>query len=197
MIEQSAPATMARRGRAHVLLLCAAFGCAESAPERSAQDAELLHRILIAEDSRASDPQALAPITEGLAHPNPEVRRIAVRAMGRLERSELIDQIEPLLADSVPVVRAEAANAVAQAAFTGESGSARSLLRERLTTEANESVQGALGQSLGRLRHTAAADVASSAAAIVGRANGQAAGPASGERDMRFAKGLNLLARQP
>jgi cyclophilin family peptidyl-prolyl cis-trans isomerase len=189
-----APAWL-RRGRGCVWLLAALCACeSSSVSSRPADEAELLHAILIAEDSRSPDPRALAPLAEGIEHANPEIRRVTVRALGRLERADLIPQIQPLLQDPDAAVRAEAANALAQSVFRETEPSARTLLLERLGSETDEGVKGALAQSLGRLRHADSADVASTATALVQATSGAAA---AGERDLRVAKGLYLLARQP
>ena len=71
------------------------------------QDPVLLSAILAAEDARANTPVELAPIFRGLTNGDPRVRRIAVRALGRMERPELVPQILPLLSDDAPPVRAE------------------------------------------------------------------------------------------
>ena len=86
----------------------------------ASQDPVLLSAILAAEDARGNTPAELAPIFRGLAHGDPRVRRIAVRALGRMERPELVPQILPLLSDDAPPVRAEAANALGQAVFNGD-----------------------------------------------------------------------------
>jgi cyclophilin family peptidyl-prolyl cis-trans isomerase len=190
------------RGRACVLLLCcAAFACGEAGFARPAEEAELLHRVLIAEDARGRGSEAEQPLRDGIVHESPEIRRIAVRALGRLERSELVDAITPLLADSDPTVRAEAANAVAQAVSRGDGASARSVLLEWLAAESDPDVIGALAESVGRSRHAAAEDVTATATAIVERSIGQPTSqpgdPSGSARDLRVAKGLYLLARQP
>ncbi len=74
------------------------------AADRSYQD-NLLQAILTAEDARAATTETLAPILRGLTARDAEVRRIAVRALGRMERSSLVPQILPLLSDDAPRVR--------------------------------------------------------------------------------------------
>ena len=76
-------------------------------------------RMLEAEDARASSPDGLAPLLEGLASSDGSIRRIAVRALGRMERPPLVATIRPLLADTDPDVRIEAANALAQSVKAG------------------------------------------------------------------------------
>src|SRR5689334_14110953 len=72
--------------------------------------------ILAAEDRRAPTAHDLATIRAGLRSRDLDTARVAVRALGRLERPELIADIIPLLKSPLPEIRAEAANAVAQAA---------------------------------------------------------------------------------
>src|SRR5207237_5065401 len=72
--------------------------------------------ILLAEDRRAPTPRDVAVLRTGARSRNPETARVAVRAMGRLERPELIPDILALLRSPFPEVRAEAADAAGQAA---------------------------------------------------------------------------------
>ena len=78
-------------------------------------------------------------------------RRLAVRGLGRQEHDDLLGLIAPMLRDSVADVRAEAANAIAQAASRGDGDQARALLQDRLQLETDPGVRGALLRSLGRL----------------------------------------------
>ena len=70
--------------------------------------------MLQAEDARPTTEAGLAPLREGLQGNG---RRTAIRAIGRLERPEMIPMIAPALNDGVGI-RAEAANALAQMART-------------------------------------------------------------------------------
>jgi cyclophilin family peptidyl-prolyl cis-trans isomerase/HEAT repeat protein len=121
--------------------------------ERSAgQDAgDLRHAILVAEDARPRTPDGLAPILAGLRSSDTVAQRLAVRALGRLERESLIADIAPLLTAPSVSVRAEAANALGQAAAHGGSPEARRLLEERVGLEADAAVRGAIYRTLGRL----------------------------------------------
>src|SRR5688500_2767324 len=82
------------------------------APPAAAQS--LQERMLQAEDARPTSDAGLAPLREGLQGNG---RRTAIRAIGRLERPEMIALIAPALNDGVGI-RAEAANALAQMART-------------------------------------------------------------------------------
>src|SRR5688572_29431877 len=80
----------------------------------SASAQTLQDRMLQAEDARPTTEAGLAAILEGLKGGG---RRTAIRAIGRLERPEMIALIAPALEDGVGI-RAEAANALAQMART-------------------------------------------------------------------------------
>ena len=73
-----------------------------------------------------------------------------------MERPEFVSRVAPLLSDSVPSVRAEAANALAQSVFRGEAGIAMVPLVERLGFEDDPYVRGVIAQALGRLPYTSA-----------------------------------------
>ena len=72
--------------------------------------------VLQAEDRRAPTPRDLAIIRSGLHGGDAQTVRVAVRALGRLERPALIPDIIPSLRHALPEIRSEAANAIAQAA---------------------------------------------------------------------------------
>jgi cyclophilin family peptidyl-prolyl cis-trans isomerase/HEAT repeat protein len=142
--------------------------------------------ILVAEDRRAPTAYDLATIRAGLRSRDLDTARVAVRAIGRLERPELVPDILPLLKSPLPEIRAEAANAVAQAAHgwtqppvraaavkkTGASkatpampasinvAAVASALAARLGSEDEGTVRGAICQALGRLPYTTAEQVA-------------------------------------
>src|SRR5687767_7786387 len=60
----------------------------------AAPDTALLQRMLDAEDARATDSAGLAPIVEGSRSSDVETRRIAARAIGRMERRENLPVLE-------------------------------------------------------------------------------------------------------
>jgi cyclophilin family peptidyl-prolyl cis-trans isomerase len=91
-----------------ILLIVLTF-CASPAFAQSLQE-----RMLQAEDARPTTDAGLAPLMEGLKGNG---RRTAIRAIGRLERPEMISLVAPALNDGVGI-RAEAANALAQMART-------------------------------------------------------------------------------
>jgi cyclophilin family peptidyl-prolyl cis-trans isomerase/HEAT repeat protein len=115
--------------------------------------------LLKAEDERGAGPAGIEPILSGLR--DDALRPYAIRALGRLERPELIQHVVPFLAD--PAVAASAADAIAQA-LRGVSPPAsrtareRSLvdsafrsLRDRARASADPIARGAMARSLGRL----------------------------------------------
>ncbi len=66
--------------------------------------------------AQSGSKSAIAPLTERLKNPSPEVRGAAVEGLGRLGRSldsyDLITRIKPLLADQTSYVRVKAAGAL-------------------------------------------------------------------------------------
>src|SRR3954471_18677715 len=80
----------------------------------SAVDTAALQRLLSSEDARGKGGDSLAPLLSSLTGTDTLLRRVAIRGLGRLQRPELGRLLLPFLADSLPPVRAEAANAIAQ-----------------------------------------------------------------------------------
>jgi cyclophilin family peptidyl-prolyl cis-trans isomerase/HEAT repeat protein len=139
------------------------------APPASAQasslvapDTALLQRMLDAEDMR--NPDSVAPILQGLASPDVETRRIATRAIGRMESRANLSALERMLTDPAASVRAEAVNAIAQIAKAdGPNGPAegdarlrvwmgvQALIRGLITSEVDPVVRGTMARTLGRL----------------------------------------------
>ncbi len=126
-------------------------------------DTAALQRLLVAEDARGTGRDGLDPLLTALSSGDTLLRRLAVRGLGRVQRPELGRLLIPSLTDSVPAVRAEAANAVAQSMRRVRQGTASSdsirlathdaaaALTHALSSEADPRVADALGQSLGRL----------------------------------------------
>jgi cyclophilin family peptidyl-prolyl cis-trans isomerase len=130
-----------------------------------------------AEDRRASTGEELATVREGLRAADASTVRVAVRAVGRLERPALIEDVLPLLRHRIAAVRAEAATAVAQAAqgwkrdppagWERALESAQAAIVERMAVERDVTVRAALLDTLGRLPYTTAAQVDIAERAIV------------------------------
>jgi cyclophilin family peptidyl-prolyl cis-trans isomerase/HEAT repeat protein len=127
----------------------------------------LQERMLQAEDARPTTDAGLAPLLEGLKG---NARRTAVRAIGRMERPEMIPLIAPALNDGVGI-RAEAANALAQMARTPPAvAEVQKLLLARAATDASLNTWeswGELAAALGRLQYDTAAQVAETEALLL------------------------------
>jgi cyclophilin family peptidyl-prolyl cis-trans isomerase len=116
-------------------------------------------RMLAAEDARDASPDGLAPLLEGLRSPDAEIQRIAVRALGRFEDPSLIPHIAATLSATEASVRAEAANALAQACHAAAScADGARIIREALEREPHPLVRGALVMSIGRVKHATLAE---------------------------------------
>ncbi len=71
--------------------------------------------ILAVEDARAPTPQDVAVLIESAASSNQQFQLAAIRALGRLERRDVVTSLLPYLASPRAATRAEAAFAIAQA----------------------------------------------------------------------------------
>lgn len=152
----------------------AAAGIGAATLSQTSQPAEapgssLRQLMLVAEDGRAATEAERAPLLQGIRSTDPSIRRVAVRALGRLEQPALADTIGTLLADSLPRVRAEAANALGQAIVGSpeRAGEVSRRLLERLKVEGDPGARGAICETLGRLPYTAPTDVRAIEAALV------------------------------
>lgn len=97
--------------------------------------------ILEMEDRRADN---ISVIPEALASSDPAVQRLAVRALGRLERPRYADSVTPLLRSPDPGVRMEAINALGQMGTDFD-------LSLPLADERDEEVRGIYYETIGRL----------------------------------------------
>jgi len=131
-------------------LLAAVLLIIQPAPQAPADS--VLAGIFAAERARAGNAADVAVLMRGSRHQDSTVQRIAVRALGRLERAELLRALEPALAAPAASVRIEAANAIAQAAYRGDGTAAMAMLVARYRVEQSLPVQGALLAAVGRLR---------------------------------------------
>ena len=135
---------------------------------RSSDLSELRQALFEAEDSRVPDDASLNILLKALSHSEADIRRTAVRALGRLVRPALYENIALLLSDPDPAVRSEAANALAQClsdvkpyAPAGEAsagsaasvGKVFSLLETRLKIEPAAEVRGVILRTIGRLAY--------------------------------------------
>ncbi len=109
-------------------------------------------RVVAAEDTRPAGGARLETLVDATRRPSPQLRLAGVRALGRLEDPAVADGIRPLLADRDRRVRAEAANALAQAYQGRPGGAALDALVARARVEEDPAVLGALARSIGRIR---------------------------------------------
>ncbi len=173
-----------------VAALLGASACEPPPPEQWGPYAE----IVFEEDARGA--RGLERVLVHLESEDPDVRRFAVRALGRLEDPALLDRIVPMLEDPDDWVREEAATAVAQAVFRRGAPTARAereddlhvlrgvaaILRDRATAadalaaragrEDAPHVLGAIAANLGRLRAVAETERAVVAEALAATAGG-------------------------
>ena len=141
--------------RPSVLFLAGLTAAVSTAPAQTPgttpRDTVLWGAIIAAEDARADDMRSLDPLVRGVQSPDPFIRRLAVRALGRFERPALVFGIAPLLSDPDPAVRAEATNAMGQAVYRGDASMVGTQLMARLIGERDPGVRGVIAQTLGRL----------------------------------------------
>ncbi|RPJ58572.1 MAG: hypothetical protein EHM24_28595, partial [Acidobacteria bacterium] len=109
--------------------------------------------VLAAEAARAGTSGQLTLLLESARRGSADVQRLAVRALGRLERPELVPNLAPALSAGRAAVRAEAAHALAQSAGQDQAASraARAALSGRLAQEKDTDVRAAICEALGRL----------------------------------------------
>ena len=123
--------------------------------------------MLQAEDARPTTEAGLAPLREGLQG---SARRTAIRAIGRLERPEMIPLIAPALNDGVGI-RAEAANALAQLARTPAAvADVQKLLLARAAMDASLNTWeswGEIAAALGRLPYDTTEQVQATEAVLL------------------------------
>jgi cyclophilin family peptidyl-prolyl cis-trans isomerase/HEAT repeat protein len=126
--------------------------------------------VFEAEDQRAPTAADVKVLVDGTRHASEIVQRMAVRALGRLERPAVVPDIVPLLAASSAAVRAEAANALGQVAPNvdlARQGEIPALLILRLEVERDPAVRGVLCQTIGRLPYSTAEGARRAEAALL------------------------------
>jgi cyclophilin family peptidyl-prolyl cis-trans isomerase/HEAT repeat protein len=155
--------------------------------------------VLQAEDRRAATARDLATIRSGTRSGDAQTVRVAVRALGRLERPALIPDLVPSLRHALPEIRAEAANAIGQAAqgWKREPPAAAAIdgvaapLAARLKVEAEPDVRAAICETIGRLPYVTAAQVDAAGKTLLE----MAARAATVDDRLGVAKGFEALAR--
>ena len=121
-------------------------------------DPALWAAMLDEEDARGGGASGIESLRQGLIAPEPELQRLAVRAIGRLEDPQFIPLALPLLFSDDEAVRSEAVNALGQAVFRADGDEVADVLFEYLRRERQEgpAVRGVIGRTLGRLRYASA-----------------------------------------
>ncbi len=157
------------------------------------------------EDARGS--LGLARILSGLEASSRFERVLAARALGRMEDPSHLAAIAPLLRDEAPVVRAVAAEALAQSVYReGPSDEAARLLSELIARDQDAETLAGAAVNIGRLRAESADERSTAASALVETARilGLASRePADFEEDpdsdlaaaLGLARGLEAFAR--
>lgn len=133
-----------------LLLLLAAGACVPDTGRPDLRRRGFL-AIVAAEDARPDSGGALERLRRGTRLGDPLLRATAVRALGRLESPELLADVTPLLDDPDPVVRAHAADAVAQVLHGSDGEEGLEPLLARGAEEEDPFVRGIVGHALGRL----------------------------------------------
>jgi cyclophilin family peptidyl-prolyl cis-trans isomerase/HEAT repeat protein len=129
--------------------------------------------ILALEDAREASDLKVSALIATLDLQDPETQRILVRALGRLERPSLLPRLTPYLSSRTPAVRAEAANAIAQAfhhpdpSVTSAARIASMLLLQALRLERTDTVAGVIARSLARLPYGKPAEIKEVESALV------------------------------
>lgn len=126
--------------------------------------------ILAAEDARAPRAEDVQTLLDAARGGDEQIQAVAVRALGRLERPALVDEIVGFLDVKAPSVRAEAANALGQAVAAAEGAPverSRKILMARLAAETDARVRGVVCGTLGRLPYATADAVRAVEAALL------------------------------
>ena len=162
------------------LALAGAFITPARGQQLARVDTARLQRLLVAEDNRGTGVDGINPLLMELRGTDSLLRRVALRGLGRLQRPELVPLLLPTLADPIPTIRSEAANAIAQsvnrvrpnAADSGQVSvrPAARALASALATERDDAVADAIAEALGRLPFGDSAGVQGAAGAILDRA---------------------------
>jgi peptidyl-prolyl cis-trans isomerase B (cyclophilin B) len=179
---------------------CICAGLAANASAQSTAANRLA--ILQAEERGGTATRDLLILQTGTHSDDVQTVRMAVRALGRIERPAQIPDILPSLRHPLAEVRVEAANAIAQAAqgfLTVKTASlsvtvvsAQTALIARLKVEADAGVRAALCEAIARLPYKSAADVERAETTIVALGS---TGTTSVADRLGVAKALEALLR--
>ena len=171
---------------------CAGGGSPAVTDTRPDESPRLRAELRAAEDGRGEDTESMRAFDRGLASDDDRLRRVTVRALGRLERAELIPRIAAHLDDPAPSVRAEAANALGQSAGDSAVADAAGVIEARLRAEDDPEVRAALLRTLGRLRYDTVAAFDQVQLTLLTATGGQLLPPVR----LGLAKALESLARR-
>ena len=168
-------------------------GCADE-PLPPAGALAAYAEIVAEEDARGE--AGLDRVHAHLESADPPVRRMAVRALGRLEDPGRVGRIGTMLDDSDPGVRMAAAAALAQSVYARDPGDALPALAARVESETDPAVLGALAANLGRLAFASDAQREEAARAIESVAGKlEVEGDAGFEGRTGLARGMEAFAR--
>jgi cyclophilin family peptidyl-prolyl cis-trans isomerase len=187
---------MVREAARGLILLAVASSAAAQDPGTVLRaNARQWERLIAAENARAPTAAQRAEIMRAAHSREPELRRLAVRALGRLERATLADSIAPFLRDASPRVRVEAAHALGRALSEPNTQNnshvtARRQLTSSLSTERDASVISAIAETLGRSRHSSATQARGTLGTLLPLLD------RSGTVALGAARGLYFLVRQ-
>lgn len=197
--------TLAATSALCLLCLPTAAGQDAAGPDAAAttdverSPAQLRLRLIDIESRRDASAPAIADITEALQNKDTETRRLAVRTLGRFGRPALGPLILQGLADPAPVVRAEAASALAQNVRAGGDLSlASELLLAQVERESHPLTKGMLALALGRLPYRGPEELQRAEQAIVATIKGPKGDAPGRNRDtpaerLQYAPPLTLL----
>lgn len=145
-------------------LLAAACGAGERDGHRDRARDSAYAEIVAEEDARGEI--GLARVLAHLEGPDPWLRAVAARALGRMEDPAWTPRLASLLDDPEAAVRSAAAFAVAQAVHGREADGVVELLAARVPLESDGRALGSLATSLGRLGYPNAEERAMAAQAL-------------------------------
>ena len=187
------------RGLAAGVIAGMLAGCADDPPQAAGAPSAVAlaaYAEIVAEEDARGD-AGLDRVHAHLESADPAVRRMAARALGRLEDPERATAIAALLDDPDPGVRIAAAGALAQSVYGRDPGDALPTLAARAEGEADPAVLGAVATHLGRLAFATEAqrEAAATAIADVARRLEAAGGDAGLAGRLGLARGLEAFAR--
>ena len=152
--------------------------------------------ILLAEERGALTANDLALLRRAAHDGDSDTAKIAIRALGRLDRPSLLADLLPALRFELPELRAAAADAIGSSLAGSKPGAAAvssvlSTLTARLNVEGDPGVRAAICETIGRLPYADANQVAEGERALLDMAGRSR----TGVDRLGVAKGFELLVR--